>query len=216
MGSQYAFGPKEDDSIIKHRLLTRVSVTRGEPPMRRLVKKLAALAAEAAKEDGYEAEGGEDDADDTAKDSQNAGPRAASEREGASLEASAEDGPSTHGAPSATDEVPQKAMAECEKAARAFLLELAAFEQPLIKASAVMASNERDQQQFRELQLELLQQIDAVRSGCDDRFSVQPWNRAVLALCSCGTVQSWIKANGTGQTWCSASLAQCSLSTVFL
>jgi len=154
MGSQYAFGAKEDDAIIKHRLLTRVSVTRGEPPMRRLVKKLAALAAEAAKKGCSEGEGGEgadEELEDGAKDSH--APGVVAEREGAS----AEDGPSTDAALSA-DEVPQKAMAECEKAARAFLLELAAFEQPLMKAGAVIAANQRDQQQFRELQLELLQQ----------------------------------------------------------
>lgn len=168
MGSQYAFGPKEDDAIIKHRLLTRVSVTRGEPPMRRLVKKLATMAAEAAKEDAHEREGGEgadEELEDGGKDGNVAS--AAAERDGA-LEASAEDGPSTDGA-SLGVEVPEKAMAECEKAARAFLLELAAFEQPLLKAGAVIAANQRDQQQFRELQLELLQQIDAVRNSQDCR-----------------------------------------------
>nr|XP_043628514.1 THO complex subunit 7A-like [Erigeron canadensis] len=50
----FAFGPLEDDLIIKHRLLTRTTTTRGEPPLRKLQKKFTAFAVEAEKDaDNY-------------------------------------------------------------------------------------------------------------------------------------------------------------------
>lgn len=52
--AHYAFGPLEDDIIIKHRLLTRTTTTRGEPPLKKLQKKFMAFAAEANKDgDNY-------------------------------------------------------------------------------------------------------------------------------------------------------------------
>ena len=50
MALHFAFGPQEDDAIIKHRLLTRITVTRGEPPLKKLQKKFLALAAELEKD----------------------------------------------------------------------------------------------------------------------------------------------------------------------
>ena len=44
MSSHYAFGPQEDDAIIKHRLLTRTTTTRGEPPLKKLQKKFMSFA----------------------------------------------------------------------------------------------------------------------------------------------------------------------------
>ncbi|XP_022898942.1 THO complex subunit 7A-like [Olea europaea var. sylvestris] len=46
----YAFGPLEDDIIIKHRLLTRTTTTRGDPPLRKLQKKFTAFVLEIEKE----------------------------------------------------------------------------------------------------------------------------------------------------------------------
>ncbi|KAL3347490.1 hypothetical protein AABB24_021258 [Solanum stoloniferum] len=52
--ANYAFGPLEDDSIIKHRLLTRTTTTRGEPPLKKLQKKFTSFALEVEKEaDNY-------------------------------------------------------------------------------------------------------------------------------------------------------------------
>lgn len=54
MAPHYAFGPQEDDIIIKHRLLTRTTTTRGEPPLKKLQKKFTALALEVDKDgDNY-------------------------------------------------------------------------------------------------------------------------------------------------------------------
>ncbi|XP_068659827.1 THO complex subunit 7B-like [Aristolochia californica] len=54
MAAHYAFGPSEDDTIIKHRLLTRTTTTRGEPPLKKLQKKFAAFALEIDKDaDNY-------------------------------------------------------------------------------------------------------------------------------------------------------------------
>ncbi|XP_047258037.1 THO complex subunit 7A isoform X3 [Capsicum annuum] len=54
MAANYAFGPLEDDIIIKHRLLTRTTTTRGEPPLKKLQKKFTAFALEVEKEaDNY-------------------------------------------------------------------------------------------------------------------------------------------------------------------
>ncbi|XP_031278041.1 THO complex subunit 7A-like [Pistacia vera] len=50
----YAFGPHEDDVIIKHRLLTRTTTTRGEPPLKKLQKKFTSFVLEIEKdEDNY-------------------------------------------------------------------------------------------------------------------------------------------------------------------
>ncbi|XP_068319793.1 THO complex subunit 7A-like [Pyrus communis] len=43
VAANYAFGPLEDDFIIKHRLLTRTTTTRGEPPLKKLQKKFTSL-----------------------------------------------------------------------------------------------------------------------------------------------------------------------------
>ncbi|KAG6477418.1 THO complex subunit 7A-like [Zingiber officinale] len=53
--AHYAFHPLEDDAIIKHRLLTRTTTTRGEPPLKKLQKKFVAFAHEVEK-DGDNAE----------------------------------------------------------------------------------------------------------------------------------------------------------------
>lgn len=50
----YAFAPQEDDIIIKHRLLTRTTTTRGEPPLKKLQKKFTSFVLEIEKdEDNY-------------------------------------------------------------------------------------------------------------------------------------------------------------------
>ncbi|XP_021742614.1 THO complex subunit 7A-like [Chenopodium quinoa] len=49
MAAHYAFGPHEDDAIIKHRLLTRTTTTRGEPPLKKLQKKFTAFVVEVEK-----------------------------------------------------------------------------------------------------------------------------------------------------------------------
>lgn len=52
--AHYAFGPLEDDVIIKHRLLTRTTTTRGEPALKKLQKKFISFALEVDKEtDNY-------------------------------------------------------------------------------------------------------------------------------------------------------------------
>lgn len=54
MAANYAFGPLEDDIIIKHRLLTRTTTTRGEPPLKKLQKKFTSFALEIEKDgDNY-------------------------------------------------------------------------------------------------------------------------------------------------------------------
>ncbi|XP_010245729.1 PREDICTED: THO complex subunit 7B-like [Nelumbo nucifera] len=54
MTAHYAFGPLEDDTIIKHRLLTRTTTTRGEPPLKKLQKKFISFALEIDKDaDNY-------------------------------------------------------------------------------------------------------------------------------------------------------------------
>ncbi|GAB4858162.1 THO complex subunit 7A [Ancistrocladus abbreviatus] len=54
VAAHYAFGPQEDDIIIKHRLLTRTTTTRGEPPLKKLQKKFTALVLELEKDaDNY-------------------------------------------------------------------------------------------------------------------------------------------------------------------
>jgi THO complex subunit 7 len=52
--ANYAFGPRGDDVIIKHRLLTRTTTTRGEPPLKKLQKKFTSFMLEAEKDgDNY-------------------------------------------------------------------------------------------------------------------------------------------------------------------
>ncbi|KAK9201136.1 hypothetical protein WN944_016337 [Citrus x changshan-huyou] len=46
-----AFGPHEDDVIIKHRLLTRTTTTRGEPPLKKLQKKFTSFVLEIEKDE---------------------------------------------------------------------------------------------------------------------------------------------------------------------
>ena len=54
VAAHYAFGPLADELIIKHRLLTRTTTTRGEPPLKKLQKKFTAFALEVEKEgDNY-------------------------------------------------------------------------------------------------------------------------------------------------------------------
>lgn len=54
MAASYAFGPQDDDAIIKHRLLTRTTTTRGEPPLKKLNKKFISFAHEVEKDlDNY-------------------------------------------------------------------------------------------------------------------------------------------------------------------
>ncbi|XP_073134950.1 THO complex subunit 7A-like [Henckelia pumila] len=54
VAAHYAFGPLEDDIIIKHRLLTRTTTTRGEPPLKKLQKKFTSFVLEVEKEaDNY-------------------------------------------------------------------------------------------------------------------------------------------------------------------
>ncbi|XP_077247277.1 THO complex subunit 7A-like [Tasmannia lanceolata] len=54
MAAHYAFSPLEDDVIIKHRLLTRTTTTRGEPPLKKLQKKFTSFALEIDKDaDNY-------------------------------------------------------------------------------------------------------------------------------------------------------------------
>uniref|UniRef100_A0A5B7AH64 Putative THO complex subunit 7A isoform X2 n=1 Tax=Davidia involucrata TaxID=16924 RepID=A0A5B7AH64_DAVIN len=50
MAAHYAFGPLEDDAIIKHRLLTRTTTTRGEPPLKKLQKKFTSFTLEIEKD----------------------------------------------------------------------------------------------------------------------------------------------------------------------
>ncbi|RLN40427.1 THO complex subunit 7B-like [Panicum miliaceum] len=50
MSAHYAFGPQDDDAIIKHRLLTRTTTTRGEPPLKKLQKKFMSFATEIEKD----------------------------------------------------------------------------------------------------------------------------------------------------------------------
>lgn len=51
VGGNYAFGAVEDDVIIKHRLLTRTTTTRGEPPLKKLQKKFTSFFIETDKDD---------------------------------------------------------------------------------------------------------------------------------------------------------------------
>lgn len=51
--ANYAFGPHEEDVIIKHRLLTRTTTTRGEPPLKKLQKKFTTFVLEVEKDAGH-------------------------------------------------------------------------------------------------------------------------------------------------------------------
>lgn len=46
----YAISAAEDDAVIRQRLLTRTTTTRGEPPLKKLLKKFVAFATEIEKE----------------------------------------------------------------------------------------------------------------------------------------------------------------------
>lgn len=50
MSAHYAFSTSEDDVIIKQRLLTRTTTTRGEPPLKKLQKRFTAFATEIEKQ----------------------------------------------------------------------------------------------------------------------------------------------------------------------
>jgi THO complex subunit 7 len=51
VAANYAFGPSVDDVIIKHRLLTRTTTTRGEPPLKKLQKKFTSFVSEVDKDE---------------------------------------------------------------------------------------------------------------------------------------------------------------------
>lgn len=52
--ANYAFSLLDDDIIIKHRLLTRTTTTRGEPPLKKLQKKFTSFVVEVEKDtDNY-------------------------------------------------------------------------------------------------------------------------------------------------------------------
>lgn len=51
VAGNYAFGPSEDDVIIKYRLLTRTTTTRGEPPLKKLQKKFTSFVSEVDKDE---------------------------------------------------------------------------------------------------------------------------------------------------------------------
>lgn len=52
MAGHFAISPQEDDVVIRQRLLTRATVTRGEPPLKKLVKRFSQFAQELEKEGG--------------------------------------------------------------------------------------------------------------------------------------------------------------------
>uniref|UniRef100_A0A1J3GWT2 THO complex subunit 7A n=1 Tax=Noccaea caerulescens TaxID=107243 RepID=A0A1J3GWT2_NOCCA len=51
VAANYAFHPLEDDKIIRNRLLTRTTTTRGEPPLKKLQKKSTSFVIELDKEE---------------------------------------------------------------------------------------------------------------------------------------------------------------------
>ncbi|EOA21696.1 hypothetical protein CARUB_v10002122mg [Capsella rubella] len=51
IAANYAFDPLEDDKIIRNRLLTRTTTTRGEPPLKKLQKKFTSFVIEVDKEE---------------------------------------------------------------------------------------------------------------------------------------------------------------------
>jgi THO complex subunit 7 len=54
MAAHYAISASEDDGVIRQRLLTRTTTTRGEPPLKKLLKKFIAFAGEVDKDsDNY-------------------------------------------------------------------------------------------------------------------------------------------------------------------
>lgn len=112
MAAHYAISLAEDDVVIRQRLLTRTTTTRGEPPLKKLIKKFTALASEIEKEDSK--------------------------------------------------------ASECEKMYRSFLQELSTFELPLLKTKAVIDANRREQDNFKELHVELKQQITQAQQDIED------------------------------------------------
>ncbi|KAL1213042.1 THO complex subunit 7A [Cardamine amara subsp. amara] len=112
VAANYAFDPLEDDKIIRNRLLTRTTTTRGEPPLKKLQKKFTSFVLEVDKEeDNY---------------------------------------------------------SECGRLAKAFLQELTAFEIPLLKSQAVVASNLREKENFNELKDETNRQIMQAQADIED------------------------------------------------
>lgn len=54
MAAHYAISPAEDDAVIRQRLLTRTTTTRGEPPLKKLLKRYIAFVTEVEKDaDNY-------------------------------------------------------------------------------------------------------------------------------------------------------------------
>ncbi|CAE6105135.1 unnamed protein product [Arabidopsis arenosa] len=51
VAANYAFDPLNDDKIIRNRLLTRTTTTRGEPPLKKLQKKFTSFVIELDKEE---------------------------------------------------------------------------------------------------------------------------------------------------------------------
>ncbi|KAL3009322.1 hypothetical protein AAZX31_07G077200 [Glycine max] len=50
VAANYAFSPSEDDVIMKHRLFTRTTTTRGDPPLKKLQKKFTSFVSEVDKD----------------------------------------------------------------------------------------------------------------------------------------------------------------------
>ncbi len=115
----------EDDVVIKQRLLTRTTTTRGEPPLKKLIKKFIAFATEI-------------------------------EKEGNNFN-------------------------DCEKLYKSFLQELATFELPLLKTKAVIEANRREQESFKNLHVELNNQIAQV--GTPSSLFPNLWKIGYLSLC---------------------------------
>eukprot|EP00271_Cylindrocystis_brebissonii_P006164 TRINITY_DN1879_c0_g1_i1.p1 TRINITY_DN1879_c0_g1~~TRINITY_DN1879_c0_g1_i1.p1 ORF type:complete len:276 (-),score=63.56 TRINITY_DN1879_c0_g1_i1:534-1361(-) len=110
MAGHYAISFQEDDSIIRKRLLSRTTVTRGDPPLKKLMKRFSSFIGDVSK-DGAAAAG--------------------------------EGGGGT----------------DVERSAKAFLLELQSFQLPLERTRTVVETNQREQENFRGLQLQLDLQI---------------------------------------------------------
>jgi THO complex subunit 7 len=125
MAAHYAISPMEDDVVIKQRLLTRTTTTRGEPPLKKLIKKFIAFATEI-------------------------------EKEGNNFN-------------------------DCEKLYKSFLQELATFELPLLKTKAVIEANRREQESFKNLHVELNNQIAQV--GTPSSLFPNLWKIGYLSLC---------------------------------
>jgi THO complex subunit 7 len=124
MAAHYAISPMEDDVVIKQRLLTRTTTTRGEPPLKKLIKKFIAFATEIEEGNNFN---------------------------------------------------------DCEKLYKSFLQELATFELPLLKTKAVIEANRREQESFKNLHVELNNQIAQV--GTPSSLFPNLWKIGYLSLC---------------------------------